>query len=422
MLRCNTGAFVAMNSVPFASWASLALLCLVYLFNFLDRTLIYILFTPIKAEMAFTDLQLALLGTTSFVIFYTLLGVPFGRLADRVSRKRLIAGGLAVWSLFSGLTGFATDFTTLFLCRVMVGVGEATLGPAAMSLLSDLFPPARRATVQSIYSAGIPLGAAAAFFFGGWIGETWGWRAAFMSLGFPGLALALAVLLMPEPPRGQTEASPAASADWRRLLRLPTLRLHTLGYAMMAIAGSSLSIWVPSLLARAYEVPLKEIGQLSGISMALSGGLATAFGGAAADRLRARHPGGRLRFSAGLAALCVPLWLGLLYSGSLPVMVVAFFLLAGIGLAWLGPAAADVLDLAGPQLRGIGIAGYFFVVNGISYGLAPPLVGWVSDQLGTAQDPGRLALALAVCPLSCVAAAVLLGLASRRMGAETAGA
>src|SRR4029079_5601190 len=113
------------------SWAVLLVLTLVYVLNFLDRSLIYILFTPIKAEMKLSDFQLALLGTTSFVIFYTLLGVPFGRLADRTSRKNLIAGGLAIWSLFSGLTGFANSFWTIFLCRVMVGVGEATLGPAA---------------------------------------------------------------------------------------------------------------------------------------------------------------------------------------------------------------------------------------------------------------------------------------------------
>src|SRR5947209_10680563 len=108
--------------VPSYSWYALTVLTLVYLLNFLDRTLIYILFTPIKQEMAFTDLQLALLGTTSFVIFYTLLGIPFGRLADRTTRKYLIAGGLAVWSRFSGLTGFADSFWTMFFCRLMLGV------------------------------------------------------------------------------------------------------------------------------------------------------------------------------------------------------------------------------------------------------------------------------------------------------------
>src|SRR5260370_26903816 len=160
-------------------WYALALLTLVYVLNFLDRTLIYILFTSIKKELAFTVLQLALLGTTSFVIFYTVLGIPFGRLADRAVRKNMIAGGLAVWSLFSGLTGFAGSFRSLFLCRVMVGVGEATLGPAALSLLSDYFPPRRRATVQAIYSSGIAVGAGLAVFLGFWIGPPLGWRWAF---------------------------------------------------------------------------------------------------------------------------------------------------------------------------------------------------------------------------------------------------
>jgi MFS family permease len=132
------------------AWYALGLLTFVYLLNFLDRTLIYILFAPIKKEMSFSDFELGLLGTTSFVIFFTLLGIPFGRLADRSSRKNMIAAGLAVWSLFSGLTGFASGFWPLFFCRVMVGVGEATLGPAALSLLSDYFPPRMRATVQSV--------------------------------------------------------------------------------------------------------------------------------------------------------------------------------------------------------------------------------------------------------------------------------
>ena len=399
--------------VPASAWATLAVLFLVYLLNFLDRTLIYILFPPIKKELVFSDLQLALLGSTSFVIFYTVLGIPFGRLADRVSRRKLIAAGLAIWSLFSGLTGFADSFWTIFLCRVLVGVGEATLGPAAMSLLSDLFPPSRRATVQSLYSAGIPLGAAAAFFLGGQVAATWGWRWAFYLLGFPGLLLALVVLSLPEPVRGTTETgSQEAPADWRQLRTVPALRWHVLGYAMLAVATNSLSIWVPSLLNRAYAVPLPEIGNLSGISMAISGGMSTAFGGVLADRFRQRRAGGRLRFGAMLALGSAPLWLGLLYSGSLPIMYACFFGLAGLGLGWLGPAAADIHDMVGPKMRGLGIAVYFFVVNGIGYGIAPPLVGWVSDKLGVATNPGVLATALMVCPVACVASAGLLWIAA----------
>src|SRR5215213_11026786 len=172
------------------AWYALALLTVVYIMNFLDRQIIYILFPLIKKELAFSDTQLALLGGTSFAIFYTLLGIPFGRIADKSSRTKLIAAGLAIWSLFSGLTGFADSFWTIFLCRVMVGVGEATLGPAALSLLSDYFPPRMRATAQSIYAAGIAIGGGLAFFLGGWIGQSYGWRWAFYLLGFPGLLLA----------------------------------------------------------------------------------------------------------------------------------------------------------------------------------------------------------------------------------------
>lgn len=529
-----------------SAWMALGVLFLVYLLNFLDRTLIYILFTPIKAELKFSDTELALLGTTSFVLFYTVLGVPFGRLADRVSRKKLIAAGLATWSLFSGLTGFADSFATLFLCRVMVGVGEATLGPAAMSLLADLFPARRHGMVQSLYSAGIPLGAAAAFFLGGQIAAAWGWRAAFFTLGFPGLLLAVAVLFLPERARPTTQAAttemPASSTvtDLRTLWNLPVLRWHVLGYATFAIASNALSIWVPKLVVgasltaqlgaapetfalattdatRTYtlvldgaqdavldvvartpagtyvvvderplkgssytlEVPatyahpvwvtahvtgpsvpvaqrafaplqrlspdvdggairldltaaasppdvgqvvtaphptaslaamtaaaLKGFGNFSGLSMAIAGGLATAVGGALADRWRARAAGGRLRFGALLAALCVVPWIAIALSTETLALQGAFFVLAGIGLAWLGGAAADVHAIAPPALRGLGIASYYLVVNLVGYGVAPLVVGTISDV-------SDLRTALLVCPAACLAAAALLWRASR---------
>src|SRR5919206_1752373 len=205
------------TSVRGYSWYALSLLTLVYVFNYLDRTIIYILLPLIKREMLFTDVQLALLGSMSFVIFFTVLGIPFGRLADRAVRKNMIAAGLAVWSLFSGLTGFANGFWSLLICRVMVGVGEATLGPAALSLLSDYFPPRVRATVQAIYSSGIAIGAGLAFFLGGWLGQYYGWRVAFYALGFPGLVIAVLVYLLREEPRGTTEVGTPkyTASDWK---------------------------------------------------------------------------------------------------------------------------------------------------------------------------------------------------------------
>ncbi|HEX8475911.1 MAG TPA: MFS transporter [Pyrinomonadaceae bacterium] len=408
----------AVEKIPNSSWYALGVLTFVYLLNFLDRTLIYILFTPIKKEMAFTDLQLALLGTTSFVIFYTLLGIPFGRLADRISRKKLIAGGLAVWSLFSGLTGFADSFWTLFFCRVMVGVGEATLGPAALSLLSDYFPPRMRATVQAIYSSGIAVGGGVAFFVGGWLGDTVGWRWAFYLLGFPGLVVCLFVLSLRETQRGSTETTPSryTSKDWKILLRSVPLRYLFLGYALFGLASNSLSIWGPSFFARVHGLSLSVIGMLAGILSVSAGVPGTILGGALSDRFRKRTGGGgRMLFSAYAAILSIPLWLLLLFSNNAALLLVANFFLLGLALMWLGPAAADVHDIAGPQLRGLGIGIYFFTVNIVAYGIGAPVIGKVNDWLGVRTNPTQMRYGLLLCPAACLLSAVLLWLGSRRM-------
>ena len=259
----------ATSDVPRYSWYALAVLTAVYVLNFLDRTLIYILFTPIKKEMQFTDLQLALLGTTSFVIFYTLLGIPFGKLADHISRKKIIGTGLAIWSLFSGLTGFADGFWTIFFCRVMVGVGEATLGPAAISLLGDYFPPRMRATANSIYSSGIALGGGMAFFLGGWIGQTHGWRMAFYLLGFPGLLLAVLVFLLRERPRGATETvQTTRSTQPAAVLRSKPFWYLCFGYATFGLASNNLGTWVPTFFVRVHELSISTIGIAAGDSVA----------------------------------------------------------------------------------------------------------------------------------------------------------
>jgi MFS family permease len=410
--------------IPLHSWYALGVLTLVYVLNFLDRVLVYILFQPIKREMAFSDFQLAILGTASFAIFYTLLGIPFGRMADRVSRKWLIAGGLAVWSLFSGLTGFAGGFWTLFLCRVMVGVGEASLGPAALSLLSDYFPPRMRATVQSIYSSGIAVGGGLAFFLGGHIGAAWGWRWAFYMLGFPGLVLCLFVLSLREAKRGQTEGRNAAgysAEDWKVLFKSRALRYHYAGYALFGLASNQLSIWGPVFFNRVHGLPLPLIGNWAGVLSVAAGVPGTIVGGVLADRLRRRGRGGRMKFSAACALLSVPLWLALLLSGNVWVLILSNFVLLGVALMWLGPAAADVHDIAGPHLRGLGIAIYFFTVNMAAYGLGSPLIGRLSDSLGAAANPPVMRYALLLCPLASAFAALLLWRGGRELEREPSG-
>ena len=391
---------------PAYSWYALAVLTAVYVLNFLDRTLIYILFTPIKKELAFSDLQLALLGTTSFVIFYTLLGVPFGFLADQTKRKILIGGGLAVWSLFSGLTGFAHSFWSIFLCRLMVGVGEATLGPAALSLLSDYFPPRMRATVQSVYSSGIAIGGGLAFFLGGWIAQAHGWRWAFYLLGFPGLVLAALVFLLREEPRGRTE-SPAAleqSGDWKLLFRSVPLRYLYAGYALVALASNNLGIWVPTFFVRVHHLSLLIVGTAAGILSLLVGIPAMIFGGWFSDRFKK----GRMAFTAWAALASVPLWIALLFVHQMAALIAVNVVVYALAILWVGPATADVHDIVGPRLRGIAIGIFFSIVNVVAYGIGSPLIGKVSDLLG-----GQLRYSLLVCPAACAVGALMLWMGSR---------
>ncbi|HKQ52923.1 MAG TPA: MFS transporter [Pyrinomonadaceae bacterium] len=394
---------------PGYSWYALLLLTLVNVLNFVDRTLIYLLFTPIKTEMSLSDTQLGLLAT-SFSILFMLLGLPFGHLADRVSRKKLIAAGLAVWSLFSGLTGFAHDFWGIFLCRAMVGVGEATLGPAAFSLISDYFPPRVRATVQAIYSSGIALGAGLAFLVGGPLAKSFGWRASFYLLSFPGLLVAVLVLLLKERPRGQTESAVPVYGrdDWKVLFTSRPLVYLYLGFALFALAANSISIWVTTFFVRLHNFDLVFMGLWGGIISIVAGVPGTVVGGYLADRLRRRARGGRMYFGASAALLAVPFWLALLFSDKLWMLLAANVVLLALSLIWFGPATAEVHEIAGPKLRGLGIGIFIFAVNVASFVVGALLIGKLNDLLGATANPAAMRYALLVSPLACLLSALLL--------------
>lgn len=391
------------------AWYALALLTLVYVLNFLDRVIILYLFPLIKAEYQFSDLQLSLLGTTSFVIFYTALGIPFGRYADHGSRAKLIAVGLAVWSLFSGLTGFATGFWSLFFCRLMVGVGEATLGPAAISLLADYFPAEKRATVTSIYSMGIALGAGFAAFFGGLLGQTYGWRATFYVLGFPGVLLAVLVFLLREPPR---DAAPTeirnSTGGLRYLLSKKSFVLLCLGYALLGLATNNLSIWGATFYNRLHKFDLITIGFWGGVLTLVAGIPATLLGGVIADWFHKNVKGGRMFYGSLLALISVPFWLLLIFTDNVFLILTANGVLLFAALAWLGAAAADATEIAGVNLRGLAIAIYFFSVNIAAYLIGSNLIGFLSDKLGATANPAMMRYALLVCPLACLLSALLL--------------
>jgi MFS family permease len=403
------------------AWYALGLLTVVYLLNFLDRMLIYILFTPIKSEMKFSDVELALLSSTSFIIFYTILGIPFGRLADRISRKTLIAIGLASWSIFSGLTGFAVDFWTIFLCRVGVGIGEATLGPAALSLLSDYFPRERRATVQGIYSSAIALGSGLAFLLGGAIAQAIGWRYAFYFLGFPGVLVALLVAALIEPERGQSEiktqhaSQPQVPPSWHTLYQNAKIWFHHGGYALFNVASASVAAWLTVFFVRVHQLSLVEVGTWFGLAMIVGGIIGIVGGGYLADRFRETATGGRMKLASLSAAASACCWALMLFSNNLPLLLALNFLLIGFSLSWLGPSFADLNDIAAPNMRGLAVGIYFFLVNLAGYGLAPLLIGALNDYWNVSTHPEVMRLSLLVCPVACVLATIVLGIGSRNM-------
>ena len=320
------------------------------------------------------------------------------------------------------------DVTLRLLGEMAAGDPNWFVGADAAKLRSahKLSADTVRAATDAIPSAVSMLGhgepearAAAAFFLGGWIGQGWGWRTAFYALGFPGVVLAALVWMLPEPPRTTVVVEPPPfGPSLRALLRSPGLGWHLAGYALFAAGSYALSIWVPKLLELGRGMEKADVGLLAGGGSLVAGGLATAFGGRIADFWRVRHPGGRMRFAAACAAACAPLWLILLFAPGLVPAAIAYVLLLGLGLAWLGPAAADVVTIAGPEGRGLAIAVYLFVVNLVGYGAAPPLTGKVADALTAAGSATGARDALIAAPLCCAAASVLLWIGSRRVPAE----
>ena len=207
------------------SWYVLCVLVVVYILNFIDRQILSILATDIKADLGLTDGDLGFLGGAAFAVFYALFGIPLGRLADSWNRKKLLSIGLALWSTMTALSGFAQSQATLTLARMGVGIGEATASPTAYSLISDYFPKRQRATALAIYSSGLYLGGGVSLLIGAKIGQVWnqsypgggplglvGWQAAFLAVGLPGVLMALWILTLREPVRGAMDGLPTASS------------------------------------------------------------------------------------------------------------------------------------------------------------------------------------------------------------------
>ena len=254
-------------------WVVLALLTLVYTFSFIDRQLLVLLAEPVKADLGLSDMQLGLLTGLAFAALYVTLGLPIARLADKGNRKNVVSASLAIWSAMTVISGMVTNFTQMLLARIGVGIGEAGGSPPSHSIISDYFPPEKRATALSIYSVGIYIGIFLGFTIGGVLAQNYSWRVAFYAVGIPGILLAVIIYyFVKEPvkgrydPQGVTRENPTLSNVIKTLMGKKTFVFIALGSGFIAFGSYGAGNFLPSFLQRVHGVELSKAGYLLGIA------------------------------------------------------------------------------------------------------------------------------------------------------------
>src|ERR1700750_3011085 len=265
----------------------LAMLTLVYVFNFIDRQVLVILQESIKKELHLSDTQLGLLSGFTFAIFYVTLGIPIARLADKGNRRNVVTISLAIWSLMTAFSGLAKNFIQLLLARIGVGVGEAGGSPPAHAMISDYFPPEKRSTALSVYSTGIYFGVLIGFLMGGYLNQHLGWRTAFFVLGIPGLIFSLLFYTtVKEPAKGATDANTMIANEAPSLGEVLRLLYSTKTFVYLAMASGlhvfciyGLLNWAPSFLSRLHGMKNVDIGVSLGLIYGLGGAAGTYPGG-----------------------------------------------------------------------------------------------------------------------------------------------
>jgi len=366
----------------------LGLLFVVYVVNFIDRSVLNILLEPIKREFSPSDTALGFLSGVAFAIFYATLGIPIARWADRGVRRDIIALALVLWSGMTALCGLARTFGQLVLARIGVGVGEAGCSPPAHSVISDYYPPERRGTAFAIYALGIPIGTAFGFFAGGWMAETLGWRAAFLFVGLPGIALALLVrLTLREPPRGHSEArgdagpAPEPMLVIRAMWRIASFRHLAAAAALHAFVGYGVAAWNAAFLIRTHGMSVGAVGTwIAGIAI-VGGGLGTFLGGYLADRLTPRDARFSLWVPGASTLLAVPFAVSFYLLPDVRVALAIAGIPVFFGAMYLGPTFAITQALAPLRMRAVASAFLLFLINLIGMGLGPQVVGIASDLL-----------------------------------------
>jgi len=390
---------------PFYRYYVLAVLTVVYVFNFVDRQLLVILQEPIKAELNLSDTQLGLLTGFAFALFYVICGIPIARWADKGNRRTIIALALTIWSVMTAMCGLAANYTHLLLARVGVGVGEAGGSPPAHSMISDIFKPKNRALALSVYSIGIYIGILIGFAAGGFLADAFSWRLAFFVVGIPGVALALLVLLtVREPIRGWSEGdtksvepAPPIGDVARLLWSRISFRHIALAASMQAFIIYGIGNWLPSYFLRTYELDIGTIGAWMALTTGFGGGLGSFCGGWMADKFGAKDVRWYLWVPAILTSLLVPVQLAILLSGEVYFALIMTAPFHFLSAAYLGAVLAVSHNLVNGRMRAMTSAVLFFVLNLIGLGLGPVIVGFLSDVFTRNGMVAPLGTAMLIC-------------------------
>lgn len=381
-------------------WLVIILLMLAYTFSFMDRYIVNLLVDPMKEDLHLTDTQVSLLLGISFALFYAILGIPLGRLADKKSRTGIIAAGITVWSIMTALCGTAKTYMQMFLFRMGVGVGEATLSPSAYSLITDYFPKRLWATAISIYSLGIYLGSGIAYIAGGKLiqvltnyheislplaGTIFGWQLVFLLFGLPGLIIALLLMLVKEPLRIKgNENSKNSLKEFFRWIQMEgkLFMLLCIGSSIFNIAVYATATWLPTYLKRVHHLTIDEAGLLLGLSTLILPSIGIIAGGKIADHFAVKEGlHGRLKILFYAVLLFIPA--NLFYPFTPTVFSTALAMIPhGLLIsATVGMGIACIQEIVPSEYRGTASALLLFSQNLIGMGLGPVCIGLMNDYV-----------------------------------------
>lgn len=384
---------------------ALAALTIIYTLNYVDRQIISILATPIKAELDLSDTELGVMGGLAFAIFYSTLGIPIARLADRFSRRNIITVALCLWSGFTALCGVATGFWSLFLARLGVGVGEAGGIAPSFSLVADLFPPHQRARALAVFTLALPVGSAAGLLIGGLVAAAYGWRSAFVLMGVIGLVAApLLVLAVREPKRGRLDPgpvikgpTPSLMAVFRLVRAKPSFWLVSLGSAGASMLSYGLQFWLPAFLQRTHGLDLRSTAYFLG-AIAFVGGISgTLLGGILSDRFGARDRRAYMVVPGIAFLMALPILAAALWVQSIVLVFLLLLIPQAMGLVWTGPSVAVVQHLAPPSMRATASSIYLLILNLIGLGTGTLMFGAMSDLLVSRFGEDALRYSLLIC-------------------------